>query len=185
MLSAKLTRHSSKRYPRVWVKQNGRSVLEFVLVVVIIGTLIMYVIDRVQNILADVERVAVVRVIGSLDSAVNLQAAERVLAQGVDAIKNLEHVNPVNFLSEPLENYIGVRSDLLAAQLPPGSWYFDEDEKMLGYIVKNQDRFETRLSGIPRLRFKVILLYAPMAKPKKPAAVQGIKLQSMDSYRWK
>lgn len=185
MLSAKVTRYSSKRYPQAWDKQNGRSLLEFVLVVVIIGTLIMYAIDRMQNILADVERVAVLSVIGSLDSAVNLQVAERVLAQGLDAIKNLEKINPVSFLSEPLEKYVGVRSDLLAAQLLPGSWYFDEDENILGYIVKNQDRFETKLPGIPRLRFKVILLYAPMTKPKKTAVIQGIKLQSMDSYRWK
>lgn len=163
--------------------QRGKGLIELVVVVVIIAVLMIYAIDRMQNLLLDIEKVSVLRVLGSLNSAINLQAAERVVEQGIDAIKPLANANPMDFLATAPHNYIGLKSDRQADLLPESSWYFDDEEKILAYIVKNKQHFDTSLQGVPRARFKVTLLYHETS-PGLGKKIQGIVLKNLDEYRW-
>lgn len=165
-------------------QQKGMGLFELVVVVVIISILMIYAIDRMQNLFLNMEKVSVLRVIGSLNSAINLQAAERVVEQGIEGIKTLENSNPMDFLSQVPHSYIGLISDQQVEQLPASSWYFDNDKKILGYIVNNKQHFDTALKGVPRARFKVTLLYSETALGGSER-IQGIALTNLDEYRWK
>jgi len=166
-------------------EQKGSSLLELVFVVLIITTLMIFAINRIQTLLVDVEKVSILRVTGALNSAINLQAAEIVVDQGVEAIRVLEHTNPMKFLTELPHNYIGLRSDNQADQLGTSNWYFDNKERILGYTVNNKQHFESSLKGVPRARFRVVLVYREGNQSDENKKIQGIVLKSLDEYRWK
>ena len=90
------------------IEQRGFSLFELVVVVLLIGVLMSFAMDRLMRMQVDAERVSVQYVIGALESAVNLQVAEIVVRQGLDAIRSLQDRNPMSFLSKTPVNYIGV-----------------------------------------------------------------------------
>ena len=165
-------------------KTRGFSLFELVVVILLIGVFMTIAIDNLLRLQIDAARVSVQHVIGSLNSAVNLEAADRILKQGLGSIKSLENSNPMDYLSELPFNYIGVRSDLAAATSANASWYFDPDAKILVYKVRNRKYFNSELDGTPRIRFKVALVYRNNIANGPISAIQGVHLKSLDNYSW-
>lgn len=133
-------------------KQQGFTLFEIVIVVLIIGVLMTFAIDRMLQLQITAERVSVQHMIGTLSSAVNLQGAELVVEKGLGSLKSLENTNPMQYLSELPYNYIGIKSDSTSGQLPTQSWYFDPQLSILVYTVQNKNYFESSLEGVPRIR---------------------------------
>ena len=166
-------------------KQHGFSLFELVVVVLLVGVFMTFAIDRMLRLQIEAERVSVQRVIASLKSAVNLQAAEMVVNEGINSIKTLERTNPMNYLQEQPYNYLGTKNDSQAGDHPLASWYYDPALSALVYKVKNTDYFVSRLSGTPRIRLKVEAIYKQDHSHKENTKVRGISLNSMDDYFWK
>lgn len=165
--------------------QRGFTLFEIVVVVLLIGLLMTFAIDRMLRLQIAAERVSVQQTIGVLKSAVNLQTAERVVAGGLESLRSLENSNPVDDLSELPHNYLGEKSDSLANDLPAASWYFDPQQGVLVYIVSNVDYFETTLNGRPRIRLKVDLIYKADDSRRGNDYIQGVTIHSLDDYAWK
>lgn len=165
-------------------KSRGFSLFELVVVIILIGIFMVFAIDNLMRLQVDAERVSVQHVVGSLNSAINLEAAERVVKQGVSSLQGLENTNPINYLSEPPFSYAGLYSDIAAASAANASWYFDPDAKILVYKVRNQKYFKSELDGTPRIRFKVTLVYSDNATTGPASSIRGVLLQSLDTYNW-
>ena len=166
-------------------KQHGFSLFELVVVVLLVGVFMTFAIDRMLRLQIEAERVSVQRVIASLKSAVNLQAAEMVVNKGINSIKTLESTNPMNYLQELPYNYLGTKNDGQADDYPLASWYYDPVLSILVYKVRNIEYFVSSLPGTPRIRLKVEAIYQQEVSHSGDNKVRGISLNSMDDYFWK
>jgi prepilin-type N-terminal cleavage/methylation domain-containing protein len=166
-------------------RQQGFSLFELVVVVLLVGVFMSFALDRMLQIQIDAERVSVQHVIASLKSAVSLQAAEMVVNKGINSIKTLENTNPMNYLQELPYNYLATKNDRQASHYPVASWYYDPEQNILIYKVKNTNYFETSLPGTPRIRLKVEAIYKDEVSRRDNNNVRGISLKSMDDYFWK
>ena len=79
-------------------RYHGFTLFELVVVVLLIGVFMIFAIDNLMRLQVDAERVSVQHVAGSINSAINLEAAERVLNQGMESLKLLENSNPMDYL---------------------------------------------------------------------------------------
>ena len=163
--------------------QRGFSLFELVVVILLIGVLMSFAMDRLMRVQVDAERVSVQYVIGALDSALSLQVAEIVVRQGLGAIRSLQDQNPMGFLSKTPVNYFGTRKDDAVDRPRESGWYFDTDKKILVYTVKNTKYFHSSVEGRPRIRLQLELVYQD-AGDSENKSIRGIRLESLDEYNW-
>ncbi len=164
--------------------QHGFSMFELVVVVIMVGLLMTFAIDRILRLQVDAERVSVQYLIGTLDSAVYLQAAETVVKQGINALSKFENTNPVDYLEKPPFNYAGEASIDDASDLKASNWYYDTEQNILFYKVKNVQYFKTEFSSTPLIRLKLSLVYADTGVLVRDTSVRGVLLKSLDEYQW-
>ncbi|MDT8281175.1 MAG: prepilin-type N-terminal cleavage/methylation domain-containing protein [Gammaproteobacteria bacterium] len=166
-------------------KQQGFTLFELVVVVLLVGVFMTFAIDRMLRIQIAAERVSVQQTIAALKSAVTLQVAEMVVNSGLNSITTLENTNPMNYLQELPYNYSGLKSDQEVAHFPPASWYYDPLQNILVYRVKNTPYFTTSLAGTPRIRLKIEVIYGQEVSHRKSENIRGVTVKSMDDYSWK
>ena len=79
----------------------------------------------------EAERVAVLRLEGQLRSTLVLEAAQRIARGRSQSITDLSGSNPVNFLLDPPNNYVGELDDGAPGGAPVRHWYFDGTNRQL------------------------------------------------------
>ncbi len=166
-------------------KQHGFTLFELIVVVLLVGVFMSFAIDRMLRIQVDAERVSVQQTIAALKGAVNLQVADIIVKQGLNSVTALENTNPINYLQEPPYNYLGLKSDQEVAYYPLASWYYDPQQKMLVYKVKNTGYFSNSLPGMSRIRLKVVAIYQNGSSQQENNTIRGVSVKSMDDYSWK
>ena len=88
-------------------KQQGFTLLELVVVIVIISILGLFAIDRLFAIRNAAERAAVKQVVGTIKSALGIEVARLALAGKLSAVAKLDKTNPLALLSQTPANYLG------------------------------------------------------------------------------
>ncbi|MFP4611415.1 MAG: prepilin-type N-terminal cleavage/methylation domain-containing protein [Thiohalophilus sp.] len=168
-------------------QQQGFTLLELVLVVLIISIMGLIAIDRLLNYRIDAERAMIQTVIGNIRSGLGMEIAERVAKDEIGTINNLEHTNPMELLAQPPNNYIG-EIDNESQVNKDGVWYFDTTESALVYRVRFGDYFKTPLSGPPRVRHRIKLVYTDNNRNNRfdPGIdhVSGLDLVPLEDYEW-
>ncbi|TDY03835.1 prepilin-type N-terminal cleavage/methylation domain-containing protein [Thiohalophilus thiocyanatoxydans] len=175
------------RHPRCPSRQPGFTLLELVLVVLIISIMGLIAIDRLFEYRIDAERAMIQTVTGNIRSGLGMAIAERVARDRIDTVNDLEHTNPVEFLSQPPNNYLG-EIDNESQVNEEGVWYFDTSESALVYRVRFGDYFNTPLSGAPRVRYRIQLVYNDNNRNNRldPGTddVTGLDLVTLEDYEW-
>ena len=166
-------------------RQYGFSLFEMVVVVLLIGVLVTLAIDRLIQLQVETEKISVRHVIGALDSAVYVQTAEIVLKQGLEAMRQMENTNPMNYLGERPFNYRGVKTGVAATNVPVENWYFDPVSAELVYKVRNAEYFVSEIQGDARIRLKLSLVYRDDIDSDSAGTVQGVRLKKLHDYSWK
>ena len=112
---------------------NGFSLLELVLVIALIGVLIAVAANRLLPYVSQAEKVAVMRLEGQLRNVLLMEAA-LLIARGQSArLAGLDQANPMSFLLEPPQTYLGELRAPTRALLPRRSWHFDTSSRLLVY----------------------------------------------------
>ena len=166
-------------------KQDGITFFEIVVVVLLVGILMSFAIERLMQLQVVSEKVTVEQNLVAFNSVMHIEMAQRVIKSGIKSIAEMENTNPVSYLSDLPYNYIGVKSESNASQLPVESWYYDSRQNILVYKVRNIEYFETELSGVPRIRFKIVSVYNETNSPRQKRIIRGVKVKSLDDYQWK
>jgi len=168
-------------------RQQGFTLLELVLVVLIISIMGLIAIDRLLNYRIDAERAMIQTVIGNIRSGLGMEIAQRVARDRIGTIHNLEDTNPIELLAQPPNNYIG-EIDHESQVNEDGVWYFDTAASALVYRVRFGDYFKTRLSGPPRMRHRIKLVYTDNNRNNRfdPGIehVSGLDLVPLEDYEW-
>lgn len=165
----------------------GFTLLELVAVVVVVSILFLAVSSRLWALRVDAERVAMMQVLGTLNSAIGIKLADCIVRSDMGSVQVLAGSNPMDLLAKVPENYVGAVDDS-KTEVPAGNWYFDTASRSLVYRVKYADGFTGGPAGMPRARFALHLVVEHIpgyggVGPGKDAVV-GVRLDPVEPYRW-
>ena len=169
--------------------QNGFSLLELVIVIILISLLVVIAIDRLLILSVEAERVSVAKIAGELRSAMGIQVAKTIVEdKNLQNIGKLHKSNPMDMLAETPGTYIGAFETPQLQAIKGGSWFFDQGNGELVYVVINDGYLKTDLAGRKRIRFQIQLLYEDKNGNKKFDAgvdsAHGMRLKELDKYEW-
>jgi prepilin-type N-terminal cleavage/methylation domain-containing protein len=169
-------------------RMRGFSLLEFVVVIVAIAILAGLLLDRVLPLIGQAERVAFLQTKQQLQSALLLEAAERVARGESRTIVSLAGTNPMNLLLEPPGNYVGERRSAGTGDLPRRSWYFDTERHRLVYLPGREARFDPLDGPAGRIELAVRFVYRDRdADGEYDASVDhfdGLSLEPVHPFSW-
>ena len=167
---------------------RGFSLLELVVVVIAVAILAAAALDRLLPLVGRAQRAAYLRVQGDLQSALLLEAAERITRGEADRLAELAGANPMTLLLKPPANYVGATAWADGAEIPRASWYYDEHEHRLGYRVGRYTRFKAQDGPSDLIELKVAFAYEDRDGDGVFDAAgdrfDGLKLEPVHAYDW-
>ena len=170
-------------------RENGFTLIEFVVVIIIISTLAAVLMDRMLFYQEAAEKAAMEQLAGTLRSALHFQIADRLLNGKTADIAELAQDNPMDWLAEHPSNYVGDRFAPRAGDVPRGHWYFDLKDRHLVYVVSRGEHFTPNPQGRKEVRYVVRLIFK-QNKAKEDARsadiqlVNGVILAPVQPYAW-
>lgn len=165
---------------------QGFSLFELVVVIVAIAILAGLLLDRVLPLIGQAERVAFLQMRQQMQSALLLEAAERIARGESDSLADLAGSNPMELLLQPPANYLGT----LRSGDPPDRhvWFFDSAAGVLVYRPGRQARFQSHEGPTDRIELAVSFVYRDRdGDGHYDASVDhfdGLRLASLHPYDW-
>jgi hypothetical protein len=185
------------------------SVIAWIVILIIMAVFLRYILV----IFARAEMSSVNSTVLNINSAIQYHAAMAVLKGDYQTLLKLKTINPFSEIKdireEYIENQISDTMNIFPDSLPflvrrsaylgeftnpdlnsfkSGSWFFDNGENSLIYLVRNDLFFNTALPGNPRIRFKINIEYeeqnANLVFDPGIDKFLNIKLQNIDEYNW-
>ena len=167
---------------------RGFTLLELVIVIVIIAVLAGFLLDRVLPLVGQAERVAFQQVRAQVQSALLLEAAERIARGESSSLGELAGANPMSLLLHPPGNYVGERSRLPISDLPRATWHFDSREGRLVYRPGRQANIEALDGPDDRIELAVSFAYRDRDGDGRyqPSVdhFDGLRLAPVHPFRW-
>lgn len=169
-------------------RARGFTLIEMLVVVVAIGILAGFALDRLLPLIGRAQRAAFVRVQADLQTALLLEAAERITRGDANTLAELAGSNPMALLLKPPGNYAGSIPWPAESEIPRAMWYFDEHEKQLAYRVGRHTRFEAHDGPQDRIELRVDFIYRDRDGDGSFDAVRdefdGLRLTPVHAYAW-
>ncbi len=149
----------------------------------------------------------------NINSAIQYHAAMAVLKGDYQTLSKLVTINPFsqiqNIREEYIENqindtmkifpeaipflvprsgYLGEFSDADLNELEAGSWFYDTDENVLVFLIRNDEYFVTELPGKARIKFKFNIEYEDINNnlifDPDVDRFLNIHLRNINAYNW-
>ncbi len=166
----------------------GFSLLELVVVVIAVAILMGVALDRLPPLVGRAQRAAFLQVRSDLQSALVLEAAERITRGESATLPELAAANPMALLLTPPANYVGALATPRPEDLPPASWYFDDVSKTLAYRVGKHTRFAAQDGPERLIELRVAFVFDDRdADGVFDAAGDdfgGLRLEPVHAYAW-
>lgn len=155
---------SQHNYPRKPGREQGFSMFELLVYILVASILFSVAMNRYQDYPAAAERANFMAVLAQLKAGVNLQMM-RIIAGGSWASETgLEGSNPMNLMLEVPTNYLGEFSEVDPSRLPRRVWYFDSTAGHLVYIADNAPNLYLLIDGQQvegnEVRFRIQSVYS-------------------------
>jgi hypothetical protein len=164
-------------------KAGGFTKFEFVVSAAVFCVLVAVLLNRLGLVQDDTERAQVARVLGTMRAALQFKTAELIVnSRQAEAAKFVDQ-NPMDWLMERPENYLGEYYSPKAGTLPKGNWYFDRSDKTLVYLLNNGKTFEDEQLNL--LKFKVKFSDTPgntVTSSGQPSLIRGIALDQVSDH---
>lgn len=169
--------------------ERGFSLLELLIVIVIVSVLLVVAIERLLVLRFEAERAGVQTVIGAMRSALYIEFAAAAARGEIGRMDKARGSNPMAHLAEKPEAYVGEFYGPDPKVFEPGTWYFDQRDRALVYVVRFPQQFTTPLAGPPRLRLMIEPDYDDLDRNGRFDAgrdpVRGLKLVPLEPFYWK
>lgn len=169
-------------------RSRGFSLFELVVVIVVIAILSGFLLSRVLPLIGQAERAAFLQTRQQIQSALLLEAAERVVRGESRTLIGLTGTNPMDLLLEPPGNYEGTITEFSGETLPRRAWFFDEDDRLLVYRPGRQAKFDALEGPDDRIEMRVSFVYTDRdADGAYDASIDhfdGLRLEALHLYAW-
>lgn len=164
---------------------RGTKPLEIMLVVTLVLVFILLASQRILELRQIAERVGVEHTIGSLRGALGIQMTVLVMQQGMDGLAGLHLSNPIDLLEYAPTNYLG-ESGITAAQQPPGSWYFDLQQRELIYRLRFPEKLLNQAADEPgHIRLQLRVYYDENgAEDTAVRTIRQVAIEPLHEYTW-
>ena len=139
--------------------QTGFSLFELVVVIAIVGVFGGVLLQRMLYLQEYVEMTAMNLTVANLRTGLRFKTGELLMRDKVPEIATLADENPVNWLQDHPENYLG-EFDLKPDTDVRGKWYFDKTRHELVYTISNRRHFLPASDQDYALRWHAVRLRA-------------------------
>ena len=186
--------------------------LELVFTVIILAILIGVFFRHALLIFSKVERSMVEKSIININSALNLRVSMLVASgKGIDpeivlkknpieftssrsrdSVLNEDKINIMEMMTEtsviPLTRYGGnILSDKIGS-VEKGFWYYQLNDSLLVYVIRNDEYFSNTISGPKRMRFETVIEYKDINQngrfDNQIDAFNSVKLKALNEFTW-
>jgi len=168
--------------------QRGFTLLELVVVVAAVALLMGVALERMLPLVGRAQRAAFLQVERELQSALLLEAAERITRGEAHTLPEVAAANPMTLLLTPPPNYIGTVNYADEADIPRASWFFDVSAGRLAYRVGRYTRFDAKDGPADRIELTVAFVYDDRDGDHvfDPIGDRfgGLRLTSIHAYEW-
>ncbi|WP_181918697.1 prepilin-type N-terminal cleavage/methylation domain-containing protein [Wenzhouxiangella sediminis] len=170
-------------------EQSGFTLFELIIVIVLVGLLFLIASWRLLPLRGDAEAAHVANTVGALRSALGLEVTERIVEDSLESAAELDRGNPMDLLAQVPAGYIGEVPSAGDADIPAGSWYYDQSTRQLRYRVRFPQYLAHQPQGDPvELSWQVRLRYLDNDGDERYNAqadsLRGIALEAMDNPQW-
>jgi prepilin-type N-terminal cleavage/methylation domain-containing protein len=153
-------------------RQNGFTLLELIIVVVLVVLLFGFAAMKLLPLRGAAEQAHVLHTVGALRAGLGLQATSRVLDRQVDGLRQLGDENPLDWLAiTPPVSTAGT-----VDAMERGRWLWIEERRELVYRLRYPEYVEGAWNH-EWLRFQVHL-------EQRNRSLTRLELQWLDSARW-
>ncbi len=163
---------------------GGFSLLEAMVVIFFISIIGVVALSYYYKLLVDIEQTTMAYNLGVMRSAVSMQVAKAYVSGDKDILKTLIGSNPVDLLKDKPDNYVGEVSSAAMGQAAKGSWFYDPQQGILNYQVRNTLYFESALKSSKVARFRIEPVFAEQKSTRGIRRISGLELKEQESYRW-
>ncbi len=165
------------------MRQRGWPTLEWALSLTVIAILLGLLGERLLNMGRLAEQASVQQTIGILRTAMYLEVARRAGSGDLRAVAAMDGENPVRWLAQPPDGYLGEMQRPDPAALPGGSWFYDAGRRELAYAPRRLLWQAGLLPADGVFRFRVSVGRAGGAT-ERPAGIGGVELRPVAAYGW-
>lgn len=188
--------------------------LETVFAVIVLLVILSAILNRAVTYFSIAERALVTNTITNINTALRLQEAAYHASGQSEKVADLAGSNPVKLISarpqnyttlldtnsrkqvlaeektnsQPISGYLGEIDEPQPSEYARGSWYYDNGNGYLVYMVRNRELFSTPLDGPERIRLRIGLDYKDRNNngryDKATDQLNGVKLEQVDDYQW-
>jgi|SRR5882724_10992776 len=120
--------------------QGGASHLEFIVSFVLFAIFLIVFMERAFYYQAVAEKTALEMTVANMRTGLRYKVADLMLKNRMSEIPTLADENPMNWLEERPENYLG-EFDVAPQTGTTGKWYYDRRGHELVYTVNNRRHF--------------------------------------------
>lgn len=172
----------------VRARQGGMTLLEFTLITIIMGVLIVLALERIASVRVHMERAAVEQSVARMREALAMEFAQLVVANRLRDAMEYAGANPLERF-DVVTGYIGVRRLPTDEERGTGQWYFDESLGNIVYVPRYPRALEWPDGQPQLLRWRVrpdwVDVDGDGAFDRESDRIHGIELVRLDDARWR
>ncbi len=165
-------------------QQSGFSVFELVAAIAIMGVLGGMLLQRMLYLQEYAEMTAMDLTVANLRTGLRYKTGDLLIRGKVSEIATLSDENPVNWLQDHPENYLG-EFDLKPDADLRGKWYFDKTRHEMVYTINNRRHFLPANGQDYALRWQAVRLPAKEEDISRSRnEVHWVALVKVSGGRW-
>ena len=158
-------------------RQHGATRLEAALASILAALLAGVLLNSLISVHAETEDVAAKQLIGSLRTALAVRSAKIISTTGEPGLLALAQQNPMTWLQQRPQNYLGEYYSPENEALPSGNWYFDRSAQTLVYLSAADKSFSSGIQKVLIFKVKLIPVSAPLNAGRQGTA--GLVLEQL------
>jgi len=164
---------------------RGFSLIEFTVVLVIIGIIAAILLDRIKFYQEQAEKATMEATAAAIQAGLHLRIAGYLAAgKSGSEVEGLARQNPIDWLARKPDNYAGAFDRIGADELPAGTWYFDLSDGTLVYRIRYGHAFVTENDGPREVRYRARVEYGRLENDSGLIGLRVAEFAPMHPYHW-